>query len=102
MRLAEVVASLSLATDLATGQPLEHGLRRALLALWLGADLGLDPAELSDVYYAALLGTVGCPIEGRRSPSRTRSPSANRSSPSIPLSTSQRSLSMKREKVTRH
>ncbi len=64
MRLAEVVASVSLATDLATGQPLEHGLRRALLALWLGADLGLSDEELSDVYYVALLGTVGCTIEG--------------------------------------
>lgn len=30
VRLAELVASLSLATDLATGQPLEHGLRRSL------------------------------------------------------------------------
>ena len=28
VRLAEVVASLSLATDLATGQPLEHALLR--------------------------------------------------------------------------
>ncbi|MEX2552820.1 MAG: LuxR family transcriptional regulator, partial [Actinomycetota bacterium] len=64
MRLAEVVASLSLATDLATGQPLEHGLRRALLAVWLGQELGLRDEELSDVYYVALLGTVGCTIEG--------------------------------------
>ncbi len=64
MRLAEVVACLSLATDLATGQPLEHGLRRALIAVWLGADLGLGNAELSDVFYVALLGTVGCTIEG--------------------------------------
>jgi hypothetical protein len=64
VRLADVVASLSLATDLATGQPLEHGLRRALLALWLGDDLGLNSTELSDVYYVALLGTVGCTIEG--------------------------------------
>lgn len=64
VRLAEVVASLSLATDLATGQPLEHALRRSLLAVWLGEELGLPPADLSDVYYVALLGTVGCAIEG--------------------------------------
>ena len=64
MRLAEVVASLSLATDLAGGLPLEHGLRRSLLAVWLGEDLGLSPEELSDVYYVALLGTVGCSVEG--------------------------------------
>ena len=63
-RLAEVVASLSLATDLAGGLPLEHGLRRSLLAVWLGEDLGLSAEELSDVYYVALLGTVGCSVEG--------------------------------------
>ena len=64
VRLAEVVASLSLATDLAGGLPLEHGLRRSLLAVWLGEDLGLSAEELSDVYYVALLGTVGCSVEG--------------------------------------
>jgi HD-GYP domain-containing protein (c-di-GMP phosphodiesterase class II) len=64
VRLAEVVAALSLATDLAGGLPLEHGLRRSLLAVWLGEDLGLSPDELSDVYYVALLGTVGCSVEG--------------------------------------
>lgn len=64
VRMAEVVACLSLATDLATGQPLEHALRRGLLAVWLGEELGLAPSELSDVYYVALLGTVGCAIEG--------------------------------------
>jgi HD-GYP domain-containing protein (c-di-GMP phosphodiesterase class II) len=64
VRLAEVVGSLSLVTDLATGQPLEHGLRRSLLAVWLGENLGLEPADLSDAYYVALLGSVGCTIEG--------------------------------------
>lgn len=63
-RLAEVVASLSLATDLATGQPLEHGLRRTLLAIWLGEELGLDAEDLSTTYYVALLGTVGCVLDG--------------------------------------
>ncbi|MGH2385046.1 MAG: HD domain-containing phosphohydrolase [Candidatus Limnocylindria bacterium] len=62
-RLAEIVGSLSLATDLAAGWPLEHGLRRSLLAVWLGTELGLDQAELSDTYYVALLGSVGCAIE---------------------------------------
>src|SRR5215218_8823305 len=62
-RLAEVVASLCLATDLATGQPLEHGLRRALLAVWLGEELGLDQSELGDAYYVALLGSAGCLLD---------------------------------------
>jgi HD-GYP domain-containing protein (c-di-GMP phosphodiesterase class II) len=62
-RLAEIVGSLSLATDLASGWPLEHGLRRSLLAVWLGSELGLDQDELSDTYYVGLLGSVGCTIE---------------------------------------
>ncbi len=63
IRLAEVLGSLSLATDLAIGQPLEHGLRRTLLAVWLGEDLGFSADELRDLYYAALLGAVGCTLE---------------------------------------
>ena len=63
IRLAEVVASLSLATGLCTGQPIEHGLRRGLLAVWLGEALDLGPGELSDAYYVALLGSVGCTVE---------------------------------------
>jgi HD-GYP domain-containing protein (c-di-GMP phosphodiesterase class II) len=63
MRLAEVVGSLSLATDLATGQPLEHGLRRTLVAVWLGDALGLSPGDLGDVFYVSLLGSVGCTLE---------------------------------------
>lgn len=64
VRLAEIVGALSLTTDLATGSPIEHGLRRSLLAVWLGEELGLDPPQLSDAYYVALLGSVGCTIEG--------------------------------------
>lgn len=63
VRLGEVVGSLSLVTDLATGLPLEHGLRRAVLAVWLGEDLGLDDDELNTAYYVAQLGTVGCTLE---------------------------------------
>lgn len=63
VRLGEVVGCLSLVTDLATGLPLEHGLRRAVLAVWLGEDLGLDDDELNTAYYVAQLGTVGCTLE---------------------------------------
>jgi HD-GYP domain-containing protein (c-di-GMP phosphodiesterase class II) len=64
VRLAEVVSCLSLATGLCTGQPIEHGLRRGLLAVWLGEELDLGDADLSDAYYVALLGSVGCTVEG--------------------------------------
>ncbi|HEX2185467.1 MAG TPA: HD domain-containing phosphohydrolase, partial [Chloroflexota bacterium] len=60
VRLAELVAALSLATDLAMGQPMEHALRSCILGVWLGEALGLDEAVLGDVYYVALLRSVGC------------------------------------------
>ncbi len=60
LRLAEVVAALSLATDLGTGQPLERALRTCLLALQLGEGIGLPASELSNVYYVSLLRFVGC------------------------------------------
>ena len=42
LRLAEAAAVLSLATDLAMGQPLEHGLRTAMLALRMAQAMGLS------------------------------------------------------------
>lgn len=63
VRLAEVIASLSLATDLGTGQPIDHALRRCLLAVRLGEALGLSNAELRNVYYVGLVCSVGCTIK---------------------------------------
>jgi HD-GYP domain-containing protein (c-di-GMP phosphodiesterase class II) len=60
VRLAELVAALSLGIDLGFGQPMEHVLRQCLIALRLGECLGLSDAERSDVYYTALLINVGC------------------------------------------
>lgn len=59
-RLAELTIALSLATDLGTGQPLEHGLRTCWLSLATSEALGLDAATRSCVYYVALLRFVGC------------------------------------------
>lgn len=61
-RLAEVVAALTLATDLASGLQLEHGLRRTLIAEWLGAEAGLAGDQLQDAYYVSLLGSAGCVV----------------------------------------
>jgi HD-GYP domain-containing protein (c-di-GMP phosphodiesterase class II) len=60
VRRAEVVAALSLATDLGVGQPMGHALRSCLLAMELGASLGLGADDLRTVYYVALLQRVGC------------------------------------------
>lgn len=60
LRLAEIIAALSLATDLGMGQPMEQALRTCVLAMALGRKLCLDDATLSDTYYLALLRFVGC------------------------------------------
>ena len=50
VRAAEVIGAMSIATDLGTGQPLEHALRTAILAVRLGELAGLSPPELVDAY----------------------------------------------------
>jgi HD-GYP domain-containing protein (c-di-GMP phosphodiesterase class II) len=64
IRAAEVVGALSLATDLGTGQPLEHALRSAVLAVRLGELAGASAQELADTYYVALLHASGCTSNG--------------------------------------
>jgi putative nucleotidyltransferase with HDIG domain len=59
-RLAELIGSLSLATDVAAGLPPEAALRTSLLAVELARDFGVPDAELRDVFYAGLLRFVGC------------------------------------------
>ncbi len=60
IRAAELVGALSLATDLGTGQPLEHALRTAVLAVRLGELAEASAEELADTYYVALLHASGC------------------------------------------
>src|SRR4051794_2844402 len=60
VRAAEVIGAMSMATDLGTGQPLEHALRTAILAVRLGELAGLTPQELVDAYYISLLHSIGC------------------------------------------
>ena len=60
VRLAELVAALSLGIDLGFGQPMEHVLRQCLIALRLAEAMGLDDDQRAVVYYTALLINVGC------------------------------------------
>jgi HD-GYP domain-containing protein (c-di-GMP phosphodiesterase class II) len=60
IRRAELVALLSLGTDLGLGQPMEHMIRACLIALRLGEQLGLTDADRGVVYYSGLLAWVGC------------------------------------------
>jgi HD-GYP domain-containing protein (c-di-GMP phosphodiesterase class II) len=59
-RLAELLGSLSLATDLAAGLPAETALRTSVIAVRLGAAAGVQGFELCDVFYTGLLRFLGC------------------------------------------
>jgi HD-GYP domain-containing protein (c-di-GMP phosphodiesterase class II) len=63
LRLAEAAGVLSLATDLAMGQPLEHGLRTAVLAVRLAQAMGLPEDGRVTVFYTGVLHFAGCTAE---------------------------------------
>jgi HD-GYP domain-containing protein (c-di-GMP phosphodiesterase class II) len=60
VRLAEIIAALSLGIDLGFSQPMEHVLRQCRIALRLADLLELDATDRQAVYYAALLVNIGC------------------------------------------
>ena len=64
LRLAEVAGVLSLATDLAMAQPLEHGLRTAVLAVRTAQAMGVPAEDQVTVFYTGLLHFAGCTAEG--------------------------------------
>ncbi len=61
--LAELLAVLSLATDLGMGQPMEHVLRQCLIAVRLAERIGLGEADREVAYYTALIVWVGCHVD---------------------------------------
>ena len=60
VRLAELVAALSLATDLGLGQPQQHIIRQTLIAMRLAELEGLSGDERAAIFYVSLLAWVGC------------------------------------------
>ncbi|HEX3491183.1 MAG TPA: HD domain-containing phosphohydrolase [Streptosporangiaceae bacterium] len=63
LRLAEAAAVLSLATDLSMGQPLEHGLRTAVVAVRTARAMGLSEDDQITVFYTGVLHFAGCTAE---------------------------------------
>ena len=63
IRLAELIAALSLATDLGMGQPMEFALSSCVLAMRLAEKCGYSEEALREVYYQALLRYIGCNAE---------------------------------------
>ncbi len=60
VRLAELLATVSLASDLAHDVPAESALRDTLFSVRLARLAGWSPDDQSDTYYLALLYHVGC------------------------------------------
>lgn len=60
VRAADIVAALSLATDLSIAVPIEHGLHSTLIAMRLASRLGVDQETAWQTYYGCLLFYVGC------------------------------------------
>jgi hypothetical protein len=60
MRAAELLAALSLTTDLASGCPLEKGLQVCVLADEFARHLGVDEELRGTLFQVALLESVGC------------------------------------------
>lgn len=58
--MTDLVAAISLAIDLGTGQPIEHALRTCRLSMAVADELGLDSGTAADVHYVALLRFLGC------------------------------------------
>lgn len=60
LRMAELLAPLSLVTDLGMGEPDEQALRATLIAVRLAERSGLGAQETADAYYTTLLRHIGC------------------------------------------
>jgi HD-GYP domain-containing protein (c-di-GMP phosphodiesterase class II)/DNA-binding CsgD family transcriptional regulator len=60
IRVVEVLAALSLTTDLAGGVTVEKGLRTCLVATAFAGALGLPTTDRTAVFQAALLRSIGC------------------------------------------
>src|SRR5262249_8625382 len=66
LRLAELVASFSLASAVGTGWRMEGAFRSCVIGIRLGEAVGLDDPALRDLYYVSLLALIGCTADSYR------------------------------------
>ncbi len=64
--LSGVIGSLSYALDIAEGQPQGHAVRSCLIGMQIAAELEMDPADRSHLFYALLLKDAGCSANANR------------------------------------
>ena len=60
MKLSQLVAALSLISDLGMGRPMERVLRQTVIAMRLAEVAGVAPEVSAATYYTSLLTWVGC------------------------------------------
>jgi HD-GYP domain-containing protein (c-di-GMP phosphodiesterase class II) len=60
VRLADLLAGLSLVSDLGLGLPPEDAMRSCAVGAALAREIGLDEPEVADVFYTSLLQHIGC------------------------------------------
>jgi HD-GYP domain-containing protein (c-di-GMP phosphodiesterase class II) len=66
LNLSEILASLSYALDLTSGQVPGHTERTCLIGLRLGASVGLSNSQLNSLYHALLMKDSGCSSNAAR------------------------------------
>lgn len=60
IRMAEVLAAFSFATDLGVGKPMGHALRACYLGMEMARELRLSTLQQAELYYSFLLMHSGC------------------------------------------
>lgn len=60
IRMAEVLAAFSLATDLGTGKSMGHAIRACYLGMEMAGELRLSTAQQAELFYSFLLMHSGC------------------------------------------
>jgi len=66
LSMAEVLASLSYALDLTSGQSTGHAQRACLIAMRIAKEVGLPPAQVTSLYQAMLIKDSGCSSNAAR------------------------------------
>lgn len=66
VKLAELLSALSYALDLVEGQPAGHCVRCCWIGIHTGRELGLDEAQIWELYYTLLLKDLGCSSNAAR------------------------------------
>jgi HD-GYP domain-containing protein (c-di-GMP phosphodiesterase class II) len=60
LRIADLLAGLSMVADMGYGLPVGHAMRSCLVGVALARRLGLEEQEVADTFYTSMLVHIGC------------------------------------------